>query len=92
MPPGSPFDQPEYVLPSQVQAEAADLRALEALDAADFANEASSHYVLTSVLFASVLFLAGIASKLPNRKCSTRLSAWPEWCSWRHCGSWSRRQ
>lgn len=68
MPPGSPFNQPEYVLPSQQAADAADLRALEALDAADVANEASGHYVLTSVLFASVLFLAGIASKLPNRK------------------------
>ena len=67
MQPGSPFNQPEYILPSQEEADAADLRALEALDAADVANEASGQYVLASVLFASVLFLAGIASKLPTR-------------------------
>ena len=36
------------------------------LDAADVAGAASSRYVLTSVLFASVLFLAGIAAKLSN--------------------------
>ena len=64
LPPGTPFEQPEYVLPSQVEADAAHERALAALAAADVASTTSTRYVLTSVLFASVLFLAGIASKL----------------------------
>lgn len=66
LPDGTPFDLPEYVLPSQAATQAANDRASAALDAADEAGAASSRYVLISVLFASVLFLAGIASKLDH--------------------------
>lgn len=68
VPEGTPFERPEYVLPTQADADAASVRAEEALNAADSASAASSRYVLTSVLFASVLFLAGIASKLSNQR------------------------
>jgi hypothetical protein len=66
LPEGTPFERAEYVLPTQAAAEDAAARAAAALDAADVAGAASSRYVLTSVLFASVLFLAGIAAKLSN--------------------------
>lgn len=64
LPAGTPFEQPEYVLPTQAGADRANARATAALNVADAASAASSRYVLTSVLFASVLFLAGIAAKL----------------------------
>ncbi|SHJ57281.1 hypothetical protein SAMN02745244_02797 [Tessaracoccus bendigoensis DSM 12906] len=67
LPEGSPFERPDYVLPTQAAADAATDRAEEALDAADAASGVTSRYVLTSMLFASVLFLAGIASKLTHK-------------------------
>lgn len=70
LPPGSPFDQPQYEWSTQMELDAANARVTKALDAADLANEISSRYVLTSVLFASVLFLAGIASRLPRKHLS----------------------
>ena len=68
LPPGAPFEQPEYVLPTQADADAASERALAAPDSAHNATATSARYILTSVLFASVLFLAGIASKLAYRR------------------------
>lgn len=68
LPDGTPFERPEYVLPTQAAADEANAQATAALDAADRAGAASSRYVLTSVLFASVLFLAGIAAKLSNQR------------------------
>ena len=70
VPNGTPFDRPEYQLPTSAAAELANQRAEEALAAADRASEASSRYVLNTVLFASVLFLAGIASKLRHPRIS----------------------
>ncbi len=67
LPPGTPFDRPEYVLPTQAAADAAQQRAEVAVGAADAAGTWSSRYVLATVLFASVLFLAGIAAKLSPR-------------------------
>ena len=67
LPAGTPFDRPEYVLPTQAAAEAAQARAEAAAAAADAAGTWSSRYVLATVLFASVLFLAGIAAKLSRR-------------------------
>lgn len=66
LPEGTPFERAEYVLPTQAAADEGNARAAAALGAADIAGAASSRYVLTSVLFASVLFLAGIAAKLSN--------------------------
>lgn len=70
LPQGSPFDQAQYVLPTQAAADLANARAQTALDAADVASNASARYVLASVLFASVLFLAGIASRLADPQVS----------------------
>lgn len=67
LPDGTPFDQASYQLPSQADADAATERAEAALQAADHANLIASRYVLSTVLYASVLFLAGIASKLAHQ-------------------------
>ncbi|MDY0088467.1 MAG: hypothetical protein RBS78_07970 [Coriobacteriia bacterium] len=67
LPDGSPFDREEYVLPAQQAADDAEARASQADVAADTAARHSHFYVLSTVLFASVLFLAGIADKLTHR-------------------------
>lgn len=68
LPEGSPFDLEMYVLPTQQAADDADVRATEALTRADEASAHNNRYVLSTVLFASVLFLAGIASKVSQRR------------------------
>lgn len=67
LPEGAPFERPEYVLPTQALADSATRTAEAALTTAEDASGLSSRYVLTSMLFASVLFLAGIASKLAHK-------------------------
>lgn len=64
LPDGSPFDLAEYVLPTQQLADEATARAEAAIERADAASAWNGRYVLATVLFASVLFLAGIAAKL----------------------------
>lgn len=65
--PLSPFDMPEYVLPEQTEAVALQEQSLENFAAANQANERSDEYVLLTVLFATVLFFAGIAGKFQWR-------------------------
>lgn len=67
LPSGSPFERSEYVLPAEKAADDALERASRADSAADAAARHSHFYVLSTVLFASVLFLAGIAGKLTHR-------------------------
>ncbi len=66
--PASPFAMPEYVVQDHV--EAVRLSAVADQEAADgqTANQNSDNYVLTMVLFASVLFFAGVSSKLIKRR------------------------
>lgn len=66
LPAGTPFERPEYVLPTHAAAQEAGARAAAAVSAADQAGTYNSRYVLATVLFASVLFLAGIAAKLSH--------------------------
>ncbi len=64
LPAGSPFTLPEYVQPAAREAERLlNVSESEALRA-DAAAGVGDNYVLTAVLYASVLFLAGIASKI----------------------------
>ncbi len=67
LPPGTPFDL-EYVSAAEADAERLAAEAQEAANAADEASRIADNYVLAAVLYASVLFLAGISSKLrsPN--------------------------
>ena len=66
--PKTPFEMDDYVVASAV--EAVELSALadeKSLDARD-ANQNGDNYVLTMVLFASVLFFGGVSSKMSSRR------------------------
>ena len=75
IPAGTPFDQPEYVLSAQVQADELTAQADAALAEAQYDNQISDNFVLTAVLFASVLFFAGTAAKFR-----------PQWIRWSMIG------
>ena len=66
--PKSPFEMSEYVLADAVLAEELTTLADEKAAAAREANQNGDNYVLTMVLFASVLFFAGVSSKLARKR------------------------
>lgn len=61
--PSSPFVMPEYVLPDQVEATRLSAQADERLQQANAASGVADQYTLLTVMFASVLFVAGIATR-----------------------------
>jgi hypothetical protein len=63
LPAGTPFDQPQYVLAEQTVANALVARADAAMAEAQRDNDVGDRFILTAVLFASVLFFAGTAAK-----------------------------
>ncbi|MCL1587668.1 MAG: hypothetical protein M3092_04550, partial [Actinomycetia bacterium] len=66
--PKAPFEMKEYVIAKSVEAD--ELSALadqKSQDARD-ANQNGDNYVLTMVLFASVLFFGGVSSKMGSRR------------------------
>ncbi len=65
--PASPFDMEEYVIDAGEQAEALRSEAEATAAVAASARQTGDNYVLTTVLFASVLFFAGISTKFRNR-------------------------
>jgi len=65
--PATPFDMEEYVVAAQRQAEELRSEAEAATAIAVDANQTGDNYVLTTVLFASVLFFAGISTKFHGR-------------------------
>jgi hypothetical protein len=73
--PHSPFEMDEYRVEAADEADAlrnqAEAAAEEALDA----NQTGDNYVLTTVLFASVLFFAGISTKFHGRTIKLALVA-----------------
>ena len=71
MPVGTAFDLPEYVLAQQVQSDKNLAEAEQDLADAQSANQISDNFVLTAVLFASVLFFAGMAARFR-----------PKWLRW----------
>ena len=71
LPAGTPFEQPEYVIAAQVMADELNADADKALAEARYDNQISDNFVLTAVLFASVLFFAGTAAKFR-----------PQWIRW----------
>jgi hypothetical protein len=75
LPTGTPFDRPEYVVEAQVTADKLNADADEALAEARYDNQISDNFVLTAVLFASVLFFAGTAAKFR-----------PQWIRWMMIG------
>lgn len=65
--PPSPFAMPEYQLSEQEEAARWQAEAVVQLAKAEDADQISDHYVLLTVVFASVLFFAGIAGKFQSR-------------------------
>jgi hypothetical protein len=63
LPAGTPFDQPQYVLAEQTAANDLVAQADAAMAEAQRANGIGDNFILTAVLFASVLFFAGTAAK-----------------------------
>ncbi|MEN8239351.1 MAG: hypothetical protein ABFR53_09140 [Actinomycetota bacterium] len=66
--PNSPFEMEEYVVAKSVEADELAALADEKAKAARTANQNGDNYVLTMVLFASVLFFAGVSSKMASRR------------------------
>ena len=62
--PKTPFTMSEYVVAERVKALELSALADEKAAAARTANQNGDNYVLTMVLFASVLFFAGVSSKM----------------------------
>ena len=75
LPEGTPFDRPEYMNAEQAMAEKLFAQADVALAEAQWNNQISDNFVLTAVLFASVLFFAGIAARFR-----------PQWLRWSMLG------
>jgi len=65
--PATPFEMEEYVVDAEEQAEELRSEAEAAAAVAVDANQTGDNYVLTTVLFASVLFFAGISTKFSER-------------------------
>lgn len=61
--PSTPLEMPEYQLAAEVEAEAQWQRADDLAANARTANTNATNYILNAVLFALVLFFAGIASR-----------------------------
>lgn len=66
--PKTPFEMDEYVLALSVEAVELSALADEKSLAAREANQNGDNYVLTMVLFASVLFFGGVSSKISNQR------------------------
>ncbi|MEE8458159.1 MAG: hypothetical protein V3S28_08920 [Acidimicrobiia bacterium] len=62
--PKTPFEMEEYVIAQLVEAKRLTAVADQKADDARTANQNGDNYVLTMVLFASVLFFAGVSSKM----------------------------
>jgi hypothetical protein len=63
IPPGTPFDLPEYQVASLAESSRLEEEATAAFGRAADANTNGDQYILTTVLFAIVLFFCGIYSK-----------------------------
>ncbi len=63
IPPGSPFSMPEYQPAAQAHADDLEAKAEASSAEARAANQTGDNFVLLAVIFASVLFFAGVGTK-----------------------------
>jgi hypothetical protein len=61
--PASPFDMPEYALRDRAEADRWEQIAIDESVASERASEYSDRYLVFTIIFASVLFFAGISGK-----------------------------
>jgi hypothetical protein len=66
IPPGTPFSLPQYKLAEDVKSQTLAAQATHSFNAAKDANQTGDDFVLTAVLFASVLFFSGISTKFTS--------------------------
>ncbi len=66
-PPGTPFEMEEYQSAAGAEAERLNAEADIYADAAAEANQTGDNFVLSAVVMASVLFFAGVGTKLRSR-------------------------
>jgi hypothetical protein len=66
-PPGTPFDLDEYAPAARDEAERLNAEADVFADVSAEANQTGDNFVLAAVLMASVLFFAGVGTKLKGR-------------------------
>lgn len=71
IPPGTPFDLPEYAPAAKVEADRLNAQSEAYAQESAAANQTGDNFVLTAVIMASVLFFAGVGTKLRAR--GTRL-------------------
>jgi hypothetical protein len=62
--PSSPFAMPEYAVPERERSAQLEAEAEELFEEGEYANEQSDHFVLNTVFLATVLFFAGIVTKV----------------------------
>jgi hypothetical protein len=67
VPPGTPFDRPEYAPQAQAEADRLNAASQSFADTSAEANQTGDNFVLTAVIMASVLFFAGVGTKLKGR-------------------------
>jgi hypothetical protein len=72
--PPTPFDMPEYQLASEQRALQFETQAEALASTARDANQRSDNYVLTAVVFALVLFFAGVAGRAKRFRSQALLS------------------
>jgi len=65
-PSGTPFTEPQYVIPDAVRADALSSEAEHQLAVSQHASTMSTKYVVVALVLALVLFFAGIATKFRN--------------------------
>ncbi|HWV22921.1 MAG TPA: hypothetical protein VNZ58_01920 [Thermomicrobiales bacterium] len=73
--PGTPFDLPEYIVPEKDAATSLRAKAEELFNRGTHANEQSGEYVLNTVYLATVLFLAGISTKIKGKPARALIEA-----------------
>ena len=61
--PASPFDMPEYVVQEKIEADRWEKTAESEAAAAENANHMANRYLLFTIIYASVLFFAGLTGK-----------------------------
>lgn len=75
VPPGTPFDLPAYDVPAQARAERLTARSEALLSESQDDSANSTRFVVVALLFALVLFFAGVATKFRNPKVQVLLVA-----------------
>ena len=66
--PATPFEMDAYSSPGAIEAETLRTRADQLATEARTANQNGDNYILTTVLFAAVLFFAGVSTKLASER------------------------